>query len=281
MILSNYHSHTHYCDGTDAPEVYVLKALELGLSAYGFSSHAPIPYPIVKWCMNMEKRKEYCKEIAELKQKYEGQIQLYCGMEVDYIPDEMGVSREWIKELNLDYTVGSIHFVNFEEPNVPWEIDGTHEVFKRGLAKLFGNNIKLAVEAYYTLTKRMILEDKPTILGHMDKIKMHNSVYPYFQEDDSWYRSLVMDTLDLVSRQDVMVEVNTRGIYKKKTVEPYPSLWILKEIKRLGIPVVLNSDGHHPNEIVGSYDLASEFLIQAGIKETWHLLENKWSPQSI
>jgi len=38
------------------------------------------------------------------------------------------------------------------------------------------------------------------VVGHMDKIKMHNSAKPYFSEEDPWYRAQVEETLDLVAR---------------------------------------------------------------------------------
>lgn len=281
MILSNYHSHTHYCDGTDSPETYVKKALELGLKAYGFSSHAPIPYPVVKWCMKMDRRRDYVHEIRQLQTKYAGEIELYCSMEVDFIPDEMGCSAPWIKELGLDYTISSVHFVGFEEAGVPWEIDGTHEGFKRGLTQLFGGDVNKAVTRYFEITRTMLEKDCPSVLGHMDKIKMHNSDFRYFEEDESWYRNQVMETLELARSKQVLIEVNTRGIYKKKTTEPYPSPWILKEMKKLGIQVVVNSDGHHPTELIACFEQAYAHLRQAGYTESFHFLNGEWKAEGI
>ena len=62
---------------------------------------------------------------------------------------------------------------------------------------IFGGDIRKAVSAYYQQVNRMILTQKPDILGHFDKIKMHNQDR-YFREDESWYRELVMDLLDIV-----------------------------------------------------------------------------------
>lgn len=281
MIRSNYHSHTNYCDGTDSPEKYVEKALELGLKAYGFSSHAPTPYPVVKWCMKMDRRWDYINEIKRLKDIYKDRINLYCSMEIDFIPRKMGCSAPWIKELGLDYTVGSIHFVSFEEEGIPWEIDGTHEVFMRGLRSVFGGDIKKAVTHYFDLTREMIDHDCPDILGHMDKIKMHNTDFRYFDETEPWYRKQIMETLSLAKSKQLIVEVNTRGIYKKKTTDTYPSVGILKEMKKMGIPVVVNSDSHHPEEITNCFDVAYSLLKAAGYKETFHFLNGKWIAEEI
>ena len=46
----------------------------------------------------------------------------------------------------------------------------------------------------------MMLTQKPDIIGHFDKIKMHNQDR-YFSEDEPWYRDLVMELLDTILKQ--------------------------------------------------------------------------------
>ena len=62
-----------------------------------------------------------------------------------------------------------------------------------------------------------------------------------------------------------MMEVNTRGHYKKG-LDLYPSLFILEAMQALQIPIVLNSDSHHPDEITAGFSLAAERLLSAGYK---------------
>src|SRR5690349_14899543 len=128
MSWTNYHSHCHYCDGKYAPEEYVKSALKNGLLAYGFSSHAPVPFDCV-WTMKPESAHAYVAEIRTLQQAYQRDIELYCGLEVDYIPGVTGPKSLPILELGLDYTIGSVHFVDAFPDGKRWEIDGSHQVF--------------------------------------------------------------------------------------------------------------------------------------------------------
>ena len=48
--LTNYHSHSLYCDGRANMEDFVRFALSEGFTSYGFSSHAPRHYKI--FCVN-------------------------------------------------------------------------------------------------------------------------------------------------------------------------------------------------------------------------------------
>lgn len=277
MSWTNYHSHTNFCDGTNAPEDYIRKALALGMPTYGFSSHAPIPFFDCKWAMKLDDMDEYVAEIYRLKRKYEDRIEILLGMEVDYIPEKMGPTAEFLQTAGLDYAVGSIHFVDAFTGGKGWEIDGTLEVFKKGLFEIFDGNVERAVRRYYELTREMIVEDCPEVVGHLDKIKMQNLKEHFFSEDEAWYREEVMNTLEVVSKSDAIMEVNTRGLYKKRANETYPSKWVLEEAYKLDIPVQINSDGHTPDEILGEFETAAELLLDVGYDSAVILIDGEWA----
>jgi histidinol-phosphatase (PHP family) len=126
----------------------------------------------------------------------------------------------------------------------------------------------------------MITTQKPDIIGHFDKIKMHNKGR-YFQENDSWYRNLVMDTLDNIRRTGSIVEVNTRGIYKKRSDDLYPGTWVLEHMNTFGIPVTLSADAHDPAEIDGYYPETMEILKNTGFKSLMFLTSSGWAEQKM
>jgi histidinol-phosphatase (PHP family) len=85
-----------------------------------------------------------------------------------------------------------------------------------------------------------------------------------------------METLELTAKTGIIMEVNTRGIYKKLSDEPYPSAWILNEAKALGIPVMINSDSHHPREITGEFGTAAQIVLDAGYREVRIFKDHQW-----
>lgn len=275
MSLTNYHSHTHYCDGKAAPEVYVREAIKKGLKSYGFSSHAPVPFPC-KWAIPRSKTKEYIAEIQELKAKYSGEIDLYVGLEVDYIPGRITPKNTFIRSLQLDYTIGSVHFVGNWSDGKPFQADGTHVQFLKGLREIYNNDAKKLMTHYFKLTRDMVTLACPDIVGHLDKLKIHNEKGKLFSERSDWYVFEVLKTLDVIQKSGAILEVNTRGIYKKKTSELYPSKWILEYVKDMEIPICLNSDCHHPNEITKGFEGAVEVLKEVGFEEKMVLEEGAW-----
>jgi histidinol-phosphatase (PHP family) len=260
---TNYHQHCHYCDGTDAPELYIEAAIAQNIGSFGFSSHATVPFDVY-WCIKPHRFDEYIQHIRRLQSQYAEQLPIYVGMEIDYIPDMINPKQAQFE--NLDYRIGSVHFLR-PNPELPlFEVDGTHQAYAEGLRNLFENDIRRAAELYYATTRDMVLNYPPDIVGHIDKIKMNNGDNRYFSDEEKWYRQAVMDTLDTIAQTKVVVEVNTRSVYKKKHKQPYPSKWILEAMHQRNIPIMLNSDAHHPREISGEFANTAQMLYDIGFR---------------
>lgn len=276
MAWTNFHSHTKYCDGDSGVEDYIKSAIELGVCCYGYSSHAPVSFD-AGWCIGDNEFQHYIDDVLRIKQQYSNKIEIYFGLEIDYIPGIAGKHMHLNKNLALDYFISSIHFVETFDDGTHWNIDHSSELFKKGLQDIFGNNFRKASERFYELTILMVEEEKPDIVGHLDKIKMYNSDNIFFDENDKWYVSQIDAVLNRIKQSNSVVEVNTRGYYKYGQIDLYPSFHILEKLAKKDIPVTLCSDAHNPSEIVSGFRYASDVLQRAGIKKLWSLKEGNWS----
>lgn len=272
MILTNYHTHGSFCDGVQEPEQYILTALKKGFKALGFSSHAPLPF-VNHWTMKADQTEIYLKEINRLKTKYQNEIEIYLGMEIDYFPEK---HRNLFRQFYLDYTLGSVHCIADFENEKCYSIDGSKEEFDETLSKVFDSDIRKFVSRYYELIKKMAVEEKPDIIGHFDVIKKNNQAGRYYSESESWYRSLVKDTLEVIAQKQVILEVNTGGILRGYTTEFYPSPWILQEALKMDIPIMLNSDAHAPENLDGYFIEARKILREIGYTKQRVLLNQHW-----
>lgn len=279
MSWTNYHSHCHYCDGTHNLEDYLVEAIKQQVKAYGFSSHAPLPFA-TSWAMSFEQAFTYFREVQQLKEKYQQSLQVYLGFEQDYIANNR-LNRSWFKTFDIDYTIGSVHFVDAFANGRYWEIDNTTKVFKEGLKTIFDDDIQKALKRYYALIREMIQVQQPQVIGHLDKIKIHNRNEAFFDEREDWYRAEVLKTLKAVAKAGCVIEVNTRGVYKKKAKETYPSHWVLEYIHELGIPIMLNSDTHHPADITKEFANTARILRKTGFKKLTVLFDGQWQQRSF
>ncbi|MDD2437372.1 MAG: histidinol-phosphatase [Massilibacteroides sp.] len=277
MYLSNYHSHSLFCDGRSTPEDFVKFALSAGFKAYGFSSHSPLPFE-TNWNMSASDLTAYLEHTAYLKEKYKGRIELYTSLEIDYLDETYNPSISYFREMPLDYRIGSVHLIpvarKLVETNMV-SIDGPFEAFAKAVEIHFGGDVKRLVRRYYGSSMRMVEAGDIDIVGHMDKIYMNGQQCAGFSLDSDWYTALVKDYIHLIAEKNLMVEINTKNLIRRQ--HTYPHRMFFSLLKELDIPVMVNSDCHFPHLVNDGRKEAFELLHAYGFKSTRELIGGKWT----
>jgi len=279
MDYFSFHTHSSFCDGKMSAEDYVLRAIQLGMHSLGFSSHAPMILDYV-WAMKRSNLESYLHEISRLKEKYKSKINIYRSLEIDYIP---GISKpfyNWKTDCQLDYTIGSVHLVKADSNSNFWFLDGPATNYSKGILELFDGDVKKAVSSYYHQVIDMINNEKPDVIGHVDKVKMNNKGQ-FFSENEVWYVDLLNETLGAIEKSDSIVEVNTRGLYKKKSNDLFPDSYFLEECFRRNISVTISSDAHHPDELISEFDFTREKLKGIGFEKVSVFEDEVWQEVKI
>jgi histidinol-phosphatase (PHP family) len=280
MVNFNFHQHSLFSDGKESCDLFIKKGIELGFCCMGFSEHSPLPFNTY-FSMKQEKVKDYVNEINILKGKYKGKINIFISMELDYVPQSSENFSYWNELCKLDYTIGAVHLIKADNSDELWFIDGPdRNVYDKGLMQLFDNNAKKAVKTYFYQINNMLESQDIDIIAHLDKIKMHNE-NRFFTEDEKWYRQLVNETISLIKEKDVIVEINTRGIYKNKTNKLFPDDYTLKKVIEKNIPVVISSDAHKSEELNLHFDQTLKKIKQLGVKSIMFFNNNGWHEKSI
>lgn len=280
MIYSNFHTHSLYSDGKAEMKDYCDKAIEYGFHSLGFSDHAPVKFDN-SFSIPIEKLKEYFQEVELMKANYKKKLQVFTSLEADFIPGGSYDFNFFRKQAQIDYIIGSIHLVYNRKKDLMWFIDGgDQKVWDKGLADIFDGDIKRGVKCFYEQNMEMIEEHKPEVVGHLDKIKMHNKER-LFSTQDKWYKDLVEACLMRIKEHDCVLEVNTRGLYKGRCQELFPSPEIALKAQKMGIPILLSSDAHHPDELNGAYAPVIETLKKVGIKSLVEFSSHGWAQHSL
>lgn len=271
MLKSNFHSHSRFDDGSEELESYIKSALKKGFSTFGFSAHAPIT-PETYWHMSANDMDEYLKTINALKETYRDSIEIYSGLETDYYSGCI----DWRSKDGIDYTLGAVHFIVNEKDATLMPIDGSREEFEDTLKNGYHNDIHSLISAYFGKIREMLHKMPPDIVAHLDVIRKNNAGNYYFSEEDEVYQKEVLKTLNIISLTGTIVEINTGGIPRGYVSEPYPSRWILEKCFHMGIPIMVNSDSHHPDNIDYYYDEVYAQLQEIGYKKQRILHRNVW-----
>lgn len=272
MNLTNYHSHCTFCDGRASMEEYVKAAVGAGFTAYGVSSHAPLPFP-AEWTMPLEQLPAYLRELSRLKEKYAGQIELYGGLEIDYLDDRHHAGIPLFQELPLDYRIGSVHLVHADGGEiVDTDTGGDH--FKMLADRYFHGDVKEIARRYYEACGRMLECGGFDFVGHADKIAWNMEYCKPGVTDELWYRNLRDGFFASVARKGVMLEINTKAYRSKGCF--FPGEAHFATIRRLNIPVVVNSDAHFPDLIDAGRPEALKALKKAGFRSVMELHAGEW-----
>jgi histidinol-phosphatase (PHP family) len=281
MLLANYHIHSDYCDGTNTIEELVQAGIAAGLTSLGLSSHFPLPFTN-DWTMKAENIESYLDDIKNLKAKYASQIELYCGMEIDFFIDRQDISDLAKAVLpRLDYTIMSIHTLGKTTGDDVSYIDESQQDFEQGIKKYYQDDKQAFIKDYYESLEKMVEIFEPDILGHVDLIKKYNQNNYFFNENDNWYQELVRTCLDGVATTKTRMEINTGANMRVPGVGRYPSDWIIPEMKKRNIPITIGGDSHSVAGIVYEYNLAEAYLEQCGYHEYWVLKKGRWEAQPL
>jgi len=271
---SNLHTHCMYDDGHGPLEEYVLKALSLNFEAIGFACHAPMPFED-DGHIRHDQIEEYLQTIRDLRSAYGNRIEIYAGLELDYL--EMSDTMAGFEYVDrLDFTIGSLHVMYCDEEYGYRSIDYKQEDFERILERRFHADIKAMVTHYWHVQQVMVEHHQFDIFGHCDAIKKLNKDNRYFDPQADWYQALAASFIESAAKHHVRLEVNTGGLARGKTTEMYPSPSILRQAIAAGIPLILTSDAHRSDTLDFYFTQAHDELIQAGAKTLDTLYHGFW-----
>lgn len=268
--LQNLHIHTTYCDGKDTPEEMIETAIRNGHFSVGFSGHSYMHYA-PEHSMSLEGTEEYKKEIRELSKKYQGKIDIFCGLEFDMF-SEIDLS-------GYDYLIGSVHYFKFDEKYVGF--DRSRDVVKGIIDTYFGGNGLEYAKEYCRLLAHLPEYGKFDIIGHFDLITKHADNVIFFDEDSKEYRNAAIEAAEALQGKIPFFEVNTGAIARGYRKTPYPNPFIIKELKRLGFGAVISSDCHDGRYLDCAFDESAILLKECGFKERYVLTSKGFVPISL
>lgn len=253
MIKANFHTHSSWCDGKDAPRKVIQAAIRKGFETIGFSSHAMLPQDDIDWVLTPEKAPRYAREIRLLAEEFKDQIRVLCGVEADYIPDGATPSYATYAAIAPDYIIGSIHFIKAPDGAV-FAFDHTPQILADGIREHFDGDAVAFVKAYFAAVRDMVSRFDFDVVGHLDLVRKFNVKHPYFDEKAAWYRDEIEKTAEAVAASGKIAEVNTGAIARGWLNDAYPSPSFRQLLRERGVKFVLSADAHTADTIDSAFD---------------------------
>ena len=117
-MICNLHAHTVRCNHASGTErEYIENALAGGLKIFGFSDHAPYPFPAEYrsgFRMRCDQQGDYVDTLLALREEYKGKIDIKIGYEAEYYPKFFGDFLRMVTEYPIDYLIMGQHFIENE-----------------------------------------------------------------------------------------------------------------------------------------------------------------------
>lgn len=261
MIRSNFHTHTHFCDGKDSPHELADRAVELGFDSLGFSGHSYTAFD-ADYCMSPERIERYIAEINALKDEYGSKLNILCGIEQDLYSS---VERE-----RFDYVIGSVHYIKIAGKYLP--IDLSAEMTADIIRTYFAGDFCSYAAAYYETVSEVCDATRCDIIGHIDIIMKYADLLGFEQSDR--YLSYAENAVKSLCRYNVPFEINTGAMARGTRAVPYPTVELLGMLKSNGGSVIVSSDCHDKDYLDFGFVQAAELAKKAGFTTAKVLTEN-------
>ena len=171
-----------------------------------------------------------------------------CGLEVDYVPGAEEATNRLLKGLPLDFVIGSLHWLG------DWGFDIDQGSWS-------GRSVEAAYRQYYGTLAAATESGLFDIIGHPGNIAYfgHRPQAETMEEMEAGF-------FERARAAGVVLEVNTGGLLRPVgQTFPRPETW--PRIQAAGIPIVVCSDAHRPDEVAHDFPLVHRMLKEVGFAE--------------
>lgn len=224
---ANFHTHTtrcHHASGLDRE--YVEQAIAGGYQVLGFSDHGPIVRHdgyVSHIRMAPEELEGYMASLEALRAEFRGEIELYIGLEVEYMPRFFRETVDFYRQFPIDYLILGQHYFA-EEGLTPYVADALTD--------------PKYVEEYVQAVSDALDTGLFLYQAHTDLLR--------FCGDQGRYWAGMQKILDILKSKNLPVEVNGNGFREGRH---YPNAEFLRMAADNGNPFLIGVDAHAPDRL--------------------------------
>ncbi len=260
-MLTDYHLHLRPDDRAATAAAYFTPAgaeryrdvaEERGIAELGVSEHIHRFSQALDVWDHRFWREQAVDDVYAYCEFVRSETDLRLGLEVDFVRGREDRTANLIERLDLDYVVGSVHFVGDYSVD-----DDEYDIWRSG---------RSATEVwrrYFETLGEAAGSGLFDILAHPDLVKIWGGGRPRPDGDLRRFYELAMEG---IAGSGIAVEVSTAGL-RKPVGEIYPARAMLEMCLEAGAPVALSSDAHVPGDVGRDYEAAAELLEECGVGE--------------
>lgn len=270
MQKFSYHTHTNnfgIFDGHHSAEEMINQAAAIGYTELGISNHL-VYHPNLSTLHPMffndyNKLEDVMLRTADAIREAadKAPIKVYLGFEVDFFPSAMwrDAFEKLRQKLNADYYIGSFHSLRSEDET---KIDNMYTLKMSG-TEYSDEEITAAIHIYWQNVSAAAESGYFDFIAHPDVYKIFPRFATLDEDKDKW------SFIETLARLKQPFELNTSGWFK--CGEQHPYTWMLKELQKRDVPVVISDDAHDVCQLGKYYEEAENLLSSLNYTNRWKL----------
>ena len=237
-MRTDYHMHPMITQKPERFDEFAKKALAIGIEEVCITDHMPLSISNAADRIPAGKVGEYCRNVREAAERYEGKLSVKLGIEVDYHPAFVREIEDVLAQGDFDFVLGSTHMHLF----LADQLDGrlSREEFAR---RALENTLAAVKSGYFQ------------IIPHFDMFRWaFSKTDRYFFSGGEYrmeaYLDLITEILDEIAARGIRLEINPHFAETQKRIEnTYPEAPIVEMALARNIQFQYGSDAHAPNSV--------------------------------
>lgn len=264
--LIDCHTHTQFSVDSDADIISMIeRARELELDAYAVTDHCE--------CNRWYGEEHYADEdtyryfdfgkdfensvsaVTKLKEKYDGQLNLICGVEMGQAAQEPEIAEKIVNDSRVDFVIASVH-----------QLPKTEDFAFIDYTQYDYDGIKRLMERYFTEIHKLCQWGKFDILAHLTYVLRYVEGHFKIKVDMKPYDPIIEEIFKTLIYAGKGIEINTSGL-RQSYGNSFPSPEYVKLYKELGGEILsLGSDAHCVEDLGKGIKEGAETARKAGFK---------------
>jgi len=226
-VTVDYHIHSKFSsDGRSSLREICQIALSLGIREIGFAEH--VDFDPADPGFGYFDYGAYSLAVDEARDLFGKRITILKGVEVDYQRRFEGAIRRWLKMVDVDFTIGSVHYVEGR----PIDLGGANIP---DLGRLY---LTYCIEVVNSVKSGLF-----DVIGHFDIISSFNHIPPNVKDEP------ISIVLESIVDSNASMEINARG-FREGRGDTVPTKEIVRRfLEQGGKKVSVGSDAHSAQEV--------------------------------
>lgn len=262
MQKFSYHTHTNSLDifdGRNSAAEMIAAAEVVGFEKMGISNHLAfhpnMPAQSRMFFSDFDKACDVYKKVideirtASLKTK----IDIKVGFEVDFFP-----SAEWRnlfekiqKEIKADYYISATHYLRDKSEQY---IMNLYYMARTPSVKIDKQDLTVYLNNYWDNIIESIKSGYFSFVAHLDVCRLFN-----FCLEPEW-KERKQEVIETLEHYKHPYELNTSGW--TKVGMQHPETWMLEELQRRNVPVIVSDDAHSVEMLAQHFEQAENLLTE-------------------